>query len=592
MRVLRRILLLASVMVLTLLGLALFGNTAHAADYSVTTTADSGAGSLRQAITDANANPGADTISFNIAGSGVHTITLASALPNITDEVIIDGTTQTGASCGTLVPASLPANSNTPHTLLIEINAGGASGINALNFNDGSNNSIVRGLVMNGANNSASGLRISSTVGSMVVECNYFGTNTAGDTVIANSGSDIDAFGNSTANTIQNNLISGSDQFGIRIASGTIQNNLIGTDASGKYPLANSTGGIFGGSNININNNIVAANSSNGVYVEYANLVTILGNYIGTNIAGSPLANDGEGIRMYGVNNFSIGDTANNERNLISSNTGDGIHIYSDCNSGISFESTIYNNFIGTNNNGLVQSGYGNGAAGIEVNEFIGGCSSVYKHHIGGDITGQPNIIAGNTQQGVLIHQGADNDVFSISTIGNSIYANGQFGIDLASDSGYAGIADTDLGPNALNNFFMSYPTAGHANYYLNRPTIVSSSFSGNQLTINYNYQAPGVQENLPSISSTDVIGYRLDFYLNDNSQDGAYVGYNQGKTHLGSFIVSGSETGASHTFTSPVALTSNMSVNATSTVLWTTIPSDGREGDGPPYTDPTNIDN
>jgi hypothetical protein len=36
--------------------------------YTVTNTNDSGAGSLRQAIIDANANPGADIIGFNLSG--------------------------------------------------------------------------------------------------------------------------------------------------------------------------------------------------------------------------------------------------------------------------------------------------------------------------------------------------------------------------------------------------------------------------------------------------------------------------------------------------------------------------------------------
>jgi hypothetical protein len=58
------------------LGLVALGvaATVSANTYTVTTTADSGAGSLRQAITDANGNAGADTIAFNIVGSGVHTI--------------------------------------------------------------------------------------------------------------------------------------------------------------------------------------------------------------------------------------------------------------------------------------------------------------------------------------------------------------------------------------------------------------------------------------------------------------------------------------------------------------------------------------
>ena len=47
--------------------------------FTVTSTADSGAGSLRQAILDANATPGADTIAFNIIGRGVHTIALGDA---------------------------------------------------------------------------------------------------------------------------------------------------------------------------------------------------------------------------------------------------------------------------------------------------------------------------------------------------------------------------------------------------------------------------------------------------------------------------------------------------------------------------------
>src|SRR5512144_106942 len=77
-------------------------STAAAANtYTVTSTADSGAGTLRQAILDANANPGADTIAFNITGSGPHTISIVSALPDITGAVTIDGYTQAGASPNT-----------------------------------------------------------------------------------------------------------------------------------------------------------------------------------------------------------------------------------------------------------------------------------------------------------------------------------------------------------------------------------------------------------------------------------------------------------------------------------------------------------
>src|SRR6266571_1464429 len=58
--------------------------------FLVNNTNDSGAGSLRQAILDANSNPGLDTIAFDVNGGGVQTITPTSALPKITDPVIID----------------------------------------------------------------------------------------------------------------------------------------------------------------------------------------------------------------------------------------------------------------------------------------------------------------------------------------------------------------------------------------------------------------------------------------------------------------------------------------------------------------------
>ena len=66
------------------------------ATFSVVNQADLGAGSLRQAILDANAAPGSDTIVFNIGGTGVKTILPASPLPTITGSVTLDASTQPG----------------------------------------------------------------------------------------------------------------------------------------------------------------------------------------------------------------------------------------------------------------------------------------------------------------------------------------------------------------------------------------------------------------------------------------------------------------------------------------------------------------
>jgi hypothetical protein len=76
---------------LLLLGNVPFGasnSMVNAATFTVTTTSDNGAGSLRQAITDANNTVGSDVIDFS-AISG--TITLSSALPDITSDITING---------------------------------------------------------------------------------------------------------------------------------------------------------------------------------------------------------------------------------------------------------------------------------------------------------------------------------------------------------------------------------------------------------------------------------------------------------------------------------------------------------------------
>src|SRR5258708_1773835 len=127
---------------------------ALAGTFTVTNTSDSGPGSLRQAILDANANAGADTIVFGIPGTdpncntttGVCTIAPLTPLPAITDPVTIDGYTQTGATPNInafgsadnavlkieLSGANLPQQPNTGDFT----NAG-------LRLNDGSNGSII-----------------------------------------------------------------------------------------------------------------------------------------------------------------------------------------------------------------------------------------------------------------------------------------------------------------------------------------------------------------------------------------------------------------------------------------------------------------
>src|SRR5262245_27374800 len=81
--------------------------------FVVTNLKDSGNGSLRQAILDANAQPvGTDTIQFNLKGTGVQTIAPLSALPAVSGPVVIDGYSQPGAAAAT---------ATTPAVLVIEL---------------------------------------------------------------------------------------------------------------------------------------------------------------------------------------------------------------------------------------------------------------------------------------------------------------------------------------------------------------------------------------------------------------------------------------------------------------------------------------
>ncbi len=550
---------------------------------------------LRSAIEAANAQAGADIIEFNISGAVVHTFTPASAYPDITQPLTINGETQPGASCGTLVPASLPAASNTPHTLLIEVDASGIGFTSNLRINSlGASNSVIRGLVLNRAAN-GSAVLVDNSATDITIECNYIGTSADGTSASANY------YGITIVNdvqrvTIQNNLVSGHTNFGIDIGRSTehtIQNNLVGTASDGKTQLANGGTGLSisnEGNSTNITtvtHNILSGNGDSGAQISSASDWFVQDNYFGLNIAGDPLGNAGYGFVGYGTGSFTIGGASTNQRNYIADNGAGGMHLYRDCSaSSNTYNGEVFNNYIGTNTSGSIESGYGNQGAGIEVNEYYGGCVSVYKILIGGDNAGEANIIAGNTGQGLLIHQESGSDVFSITNLVNSMYGNGQFGIDLASDAGDSGIADVDLGPNPINNNPITYPTNGFANNYLNYPTVNTVSNSGDQVTVNYNFQANPVADSFPHLLPSNLVGYRLDFYLNDAGQDGAYAGHSQGKHHIGSFIVDGSETNATHVFTSPVTPTNGQVVTATATVLWKIIGfCDGtQQGDGPPY--------
>ena len=205
--------------------------------FTVLNANDSGTGSLRQAILNANAAGGSNTIAFAIAPSGVQTIALLSALPAVTSLVVLDGTTK-------------PGYAGTP--LVVLNGAGAGSGANGLTITAG--NSTVRGLVINQFTSAGIDITGASATGD-IVQGNYIGTDVTGSTALGNalegilviSGAANNTIGGTTAgagNVISGN--SGPDVMGINFndagTGNVVQGNLIGTNAAGTAALPNYDG--------------------------------------------------------------------------------------------------------------------------------------------------------------------------------------------------------------------------------------------------------------------------------------------------------------------------------------------------------------
>jgi Ca2+-binding RTX toxin-like protein len=244
------------------------------ATFTVTNNNDSGAGSLRQAIINANNTPGTDDIVFNIGAGGVQTIALQTPLPEITTRINLDGTTQPGSGGrpaielrGDQIPAYTTADSWK------------GDFTNGLTFFAGSDNSVAKGFIINRfqsngikvgrANNYSGGIVGPSGV---VIENNYIGTDVTGTVGLGNSWWGDPNIGNalyvhrSTNVVIRNNLISGNTATALIIRQNStgaiIEDNKIGTDVTGNFPLGNQRWGVYinnGSNNFIFRRNIVAA---------------------------------------------------------------------------------------------------------------------------------------------------------------------------------------------------------------------------------------------------------------------------------------------------------------------------------------------
>ncbi len=170
---------------------------------TVTTNADGGAGSLREAITLANLDGGADIINFNLAGGASQIINLTNALPPILETIIIDGATQPGFDGSPLVTLD-----------------GAAAGAGANGLTLETDGCTVRGLVI--TNFGGSGVRVTQGIGNRITRNSIFGNGGLGidlgvSGVTANDAQDADA----GANDLQNYPVIVSARRGSTIVNGT-----------------------------------------------------------------------------------------------------------------------------------------------------------------------------------------------------------------------------------------------------------------------------------------------------------------------------------------------------------------------------------
>jgi hypothetical protein len=375
--------------------------------------------SLPEAIKAANGDATADIINF----SGPMTITVpppAEELPPIfTPVTLIGGTGTSEATCTTGTADVFLSGHTGADGLVLEDGADGSRicRMNVGNFDIGID-------VQAGADNVTIGPNGIGTDGSLLPT----GGNTTGINLAANATVD--------ANTIANNST------GVRVQSGAgaarVLGNYIGTDGSGISALPNGQGvwvssptAVVGGPTPNL----ISGNSGSGIVADAG---TIIGNRIGTDTSGTFPTPNATGVTLPAGSTARVGGTAPAEQNLISGNTnGPGVNLYSG-------GATVQGNRIGTN---------ASGTAPLPNQDGIAVRNTAADALIGGNGTGQGNLISGNGRHGIaglasttVSGLKIEGNTIGLNLAGTSAVPNQDDGINLGADHSNVGIGGTVTG--------------------------------------------------------------------------------------------------------------------------------------------------
>ena len=526
--------------------------------FIVSNTNDSGAGSFRQAILDANANAGLDTIIFNIPHAdtlvgGYWSIAPTSALPNVTDPAFIDGI---NGSCGAICPGILKVE-------IDGTNAG--SNRNGLTLAAGSDGSTVSGLVIN--NFTRHGIYVLSD--NNYIHCNFIGTDINGTAISANDQQGI-SIENADGTTVGNasgggNVISGNWGMGVYVynaANTTIYGNKIGTDVNGVLDLGNGIEGIYAESSTNVviggtsigEGNLISGNASHGIWYTFSSTGTVRGNLIGTDVTGTISIPNNVGVYVSDNSVVQVGGTNANARNIISGNSSTGIRFQAISVSG----NIVLGNYIGVDINGT--TGLGNGSDGIGLD----GASDVI---IGGSAAGSTNVISANTGWGIHAYYSVNShdiiirgNYIGTDVSGTGALGNGSGGINLNSGSSnkIGGIGANEGNVIAFNNGIGIY--VAKEDFH----SILSNSIHSNN-GLGIDIDPVGVNPNDPLDTDSDAndqlnfplvdtayisSGLNIDFYLdvpvgdyrievfNNPTTGGDPSGHGEGEVFVGSFNI------------------------------------------------------
>ena len=180
-----------------------------------------------------------------------------------------------------------------------------------------------------------------------------------------------------------------------------------GTDTNGLVIIAN--GSTVQGLAINrfLSSGIRVEHNPDGSATED---ISVLGNFIGTDVSGTTALGNGTGVLLVGINDTQIGSGDPADRNVIAGSVGFGVGFIGPNNSGM----VVQGNFIGVGSDGVTP--LGNGGDGVDI---VGGFGNM----IGGGARPWSNVIANNGGAGVNVRGSLRNAVLR-----NSIYFQRRLG--------------------------------------------------------------------------------------------------------------------------------------------------------------------